>query len=149
MNVKKNLPASRFLFAFVLVFFFAIHLLPAEALRSPEWGYSLDLPEGYSLADKNGSSRYHFVHQMFPVDLQIALYPLKQFPSSAEALEFVTGQLGSKGRTVSFTWRLRQASIGQLAFPEKAGWILSVELGQKKGYLVMVCYTDQKRATEL
>jgi len=146
---KKNLPVSALLFAMLLYTAAPVGQLGAEALGSPEWGYSLDLPEGFALENRSGTTRYHFVHQLAPVDLQIALYPPKQFSAASDALKFVTAQFGSKGDIASFEWRRRTASIAQLSFPAKAGWSLSVELADKKGWLVMACYTDEARATEL
>ncbi|HNY16454.1 MAG TPA: hypothetical protein PK542_02450 [Treponemataceae bacterium] len=121
----------------------------ALELGSPEWGYALDLPEGYQLAERNGSDRYHFSHTLYPADLQIALYGHDRFPDAATALTFVTDQFQSKGHQVSFTWRNRAAAIGQLSFSAHSGWALALELANGKGWLVMAAYTDEKRATEL
>lgn len=120
-----------------------------ESLVSPEWGYALELPEGYALTGSSGSTRYNFSHQLYPVDLQMALYPLNQFTTSLEALSYVTGQFGSTGSTIAFEWRLRSAAIGKLEFTSKAGWIVAVELDGKKGWLVMACFADNARSVEL
>ncbi len=149
MKTKKNQPDSRpfaLLFALLLL---AASVLGAEALVSPEWGYALDLPEAYVLSDRSGTSRYRFSHGMYPVELHMALYPRKQFAKAADALSFVTAQFGSKSGTAVFDWRNRAAAICQLEFPGNAGWALSLELAEDKGWLVMACHTDAKRATEL
>ncbi len=123
--------------------------LIAIELGSPEWGYALDLPEGFELAERSGSERYHFAHSLYPVDLQIALYGRDRFPDAATALEFVTSQFKSTGHRIAFDWRGRGAAIGQLAFPSHGGWAVALELANKKGWLVMADYTEEKRATEL
>lgn len=123
--------------------------MASESLISPEWGYALELPEGYALENRSGSTRYAFVHELYPINLQIALYPFAQFATPLEALTFVTAQFKSTGPTVAFDWRFRSAAIGQLEFPSNAGWAVSIELAEKKGWLVMASYTQKERATEL
>lgn len=149
MNMKINLPFGRRMRHFLALAILAAGVLDAEALRSPEWGYALDLPEAYRLVDRAGTDRYHFSQELYPAEFQIALYPRKQFAAADAALSFVAAQFGSESGSAVFDWRTRQAAICQLEFPSYAGWALSVELADEKGWLVMACYTDEKRATEL
>ncbi len=149
MNMKINLPFFRRMPVFLALLILAAGLLGAEALASPEWGYALDLPEAYQLVDRAGTNRYHFSHGMYPVELQMALYPRAQFATADKALAFVSAQFGSKSGSAVFDWRTRKAAICQLEFPSNAGWALSVELADDKGWLVMATYTEAKRATEL
>lgn len=135
--------------ALVMPALFLAAFLHAEEVVSPEWGYSLDLPEGYVLEDKHGTDRYRFTHSLYPATLQIALYPKMQFTGSDAALSFVTKQFGSKGTEVTFEWRKRQASIGRIEADANAGWALAVELDADKGWLVLVNYADKDHATEL
>lgn len=136
--------------AFMALFALALPILAFSLeLGSPEWGYALDLPEGYELAERNGSERYHFTHTLYPVDLQIALYARDRFPDAATALTYVTEQFKSKGHQVNFSWRNRGAAIEQIAFPTSAGWAEALELANKKGWLVIAVYTDEKKATSL
>lgn len=121
----------------------------AEILGSPEWGFALDLPEGYTLAEKSGTSRYHFAHELYPVDLQIACYPAAQFDSAGKALSFVTAQFSSTGHNADLQWRHRDAAVSRLSFAGHAGWALAAELDGKKGWLVMAVYSAEGRATEL
>ncbi len=149
MKTKKNHPGGRALLLFLTLLLLSAGFLNAEALVSPEWGYALDLPEAYVLAERNGTSRYHFSHNMYPVELQIALYPRTQFTKAVDALTFVTAQLESKSGTAVFEWRTREASLCMLKFATNAGWALSLELAGEKGWLVMACFTSAARATEL
>jgi len=143
----RSVPARPALFA--VLFLSVAAILPAEALGSPDWGYALDLPEGYVLAERSGNDRYHFTHNLFPAELQIALYPTGQFKTAGEALSWVTKQLASTGTEADFTWRYRSAAIARLEFGASAGWALSVELAGGKGSLVMACFAPAERATEL
>jgi hypothetical protein len=124
-------------------------VLSAEILGSPEWGFAFDLPEGFALAEKSGTSRYHFTHELYPVDLQIACYPKAQFESASKALSFVTEQFSSTGKNAALEWRHRDAAVSQLSFAGYAGWALAAELDGGKGWLVMAVYTAEARATEL
>ncbi len=151
MNRAKNLPMGTrrgALLAMALILLPALGLT-AEQLYSPEWGYALDLPEGYLLTDRDGSKRYNFTHQLFPAQLQMALYGRSEFPSSELALEHVTKQLGSTGPNVTFTWRSKEASIARVESKPRAGWALAVELDGDKGWLVMACTTAPEKATAL
>lgn len=149
MNCKKNLHPLKRVLLFICIFLINLHNLAGEALTSPEWGYSIDLPEGFSLINKNGNTRYLFSHDMFPLDLQLALYPKTQFKESSDALLFVAKQLSSSGEIASFDWRWRKAAITELDFQGKAGWALAVELANDTGFLVMASFTDAARKTEL
>lgn len=147
MNGKKNLPGR-----YVMILIFLIittFTLPAEILVSEEWGYALDLPEGFALEQKEGSTRYRFSHNMFPVTLQIAIYGLDDFSSAEETLRHVTGQYKSTGEQVAFSWRFREAAIARLAFEGGAGWAACAELADDKGYLVLAIHTDEKQAVAM
>lgn len=148
MKQRKNLPFPALAFLAVALFA-AVAPLAAEALGSPEWGYSLDLPEGYSLVEKSGTTRYHFSHALYPAELQIALYPSGNFPAADKALKFVTGQFQSTGTEVAFDWRLRSAAIGRIETESLGGWSVALELAGQKGWLVMACFAPIDRSTEL
>lgn len=143
MSCKKNLYYTLILAAALL--------LPAAAdeLVSPSWGYALDLPEAYSLQDSRGNDRFHFAHELYPVDLQIALYPDEQFGSAGEALSWVTDQLAPGAKKVDFEWRHRPAGIAQIEGEEIGGWGLALALADEKGWLVMAVYGPAERAVEL
>ncbi len=148
MKMKKNLYLKKALSLLILLSW-ALWSPAAEQLYSPEWDYALDLPEGYVLTARDGSSRYNFEHQMFPVNLQIALYELKQFPDGEKALSHVTDQLASTGPKVSFLWRNRQAAISKVESASIGGWSVALELDGKKGWLVMACTTTPDKTVAL
>lgn len=148
MKMKKNLYSGKILPLLVLLTW-RLWTPSAEQLYSAEWDYALDLPEGYTLSAREGSSRYNFTHQMFPVNLQIALYELKEFPDGEKALTHVTDQLASTGPKVSFLWRHRQAAISKIESKSIGGWAVALELDGKKGWLVMACTTTPDKTVAL
>jgi hypothetical protein len=148
VKLKNNQPFFRTI-AIICIALASLQSLSAEVVGSTEWGFALDLPEGYALTDSNGNDRFHFAHELYPADLQIALYPADQFEDASGALAFVTKQLQSTGTEVAFDWRMRKAAIGKLEMNSYEGWAVALELASKKGWLVMACYSPQDRAIEL
>jgi hypothetical protein len=147
-NQHRRKLSATILLAFAFAFLVPVAAI-AEILGSTEWGYTLDLPEGYSLAERKDTTRYHFTHSLYPVDLLIALYPKKQFDGAEKALSFIGNQLGTERQEVTFRWRNRDAAIGQVASDKNSGWTLAVELAGGKGWLALACITGKDRATEL
>ena len=103
---KKNV---LLFFLFLSCFFFLSISLSAEQMYSPSWGYALDLPEDFVLANREGNERYLFQHAILPVDLQIALYEEPQFKTAKEAAEHVFKQLKMTHKDVPFVWRNKEA----------------------------------------
>ena len=77
--------------------FLILVLLPvclhAEEIVDYDFGYSLDVPEGYSVAEytPDGMS-YRFVHDRLPVSLILKLYTDGQFSESSAALSAVLSE---------------------------------------------------------
>ncbi len=140
--------------AFLLLF--STFSLSAEALGSPTWGYSLDLPENFVLTNRDGNSRYLFQHSILPVDLQIALYTKEEFSKTKKVAEHIFSQLKMKQKSIPFHWQNKDAILSLVEFnaptkkekKKKVGWVLAIELPNDKGYLAMLTYTDAERAKE-
>ncbi len=148
MIVKKNLPVLYFAALFFLLLGPPV-ALSAEILVSDQWRYAIDLPEGYVLEEKSGSERYRFSHEIFPVTLQVALYERMQFTTAEQTLNHITDQYESEGPEAPFTWRFREAAIAQLKFPGGAGWALSIELAEERGWLVFAVHTAEDKAVAM
>ncbi|ULQ59674.1 hypothetical protein K7I13_14650 [Brucepastera parasyntrophica] len=133
---------------YIFIFSFA-GLIQAEQLFSPEWGYALDMPEGYVLADKRDTTRYLFVHNLVPANLQIAVYPSTQFKKASEALGFAAEQISRETKIADFEWRFRSAAITQIHSEQIAGWGIALELETKGNWLVMLCYANAEKAAGL
>ncbi len=151
--MKKRTSIAVFI-AFLNVF--CILGLEAEALSSPTWGYSLDLPEDFVLANREGNTRYLFQHSIQPVDLQIAIYTKDEFSSPSKTAMHIFSQLKMQHKDVPFIWHNKPAILSMLEFEyapsEKyqkkklAGWLLVIELPNDKGQLAMLTYTDADKA---
>ncbi len=142
--MKKKIPC-----VFALLFC-AVFLCTAEILSSPSWSYMLDLPEGFELADKSGTTKYLFSNTVVPAELVIALYPSDAYGSAEDALLSAARQIHSSGETASFSWRHRQCAVSSLSFSLPGGtayegWGTALELSGKRGFLVMLSYAPQDR----
>jgi hypothetical protein len=124
--------------------------LAAEIVTDNDFGWSLDLPEGFSVADRteDGMS-YLFTHDRMPVSLAVKLYEKGTYGSAGDALSGAVGKLpsGTYEKT-EFTWRNVPCAIGtfSMTLGEKkyAGWAASATLAAKNAYLVLLCYTDEQ-----
>ncbi len=135
---------------------FCIFGLGAEALGSPTWGYSLDLPEDFVLSNREGNTRYLFQHSIQPVDLQIAIYKKGEFSNPTKTAQHIFSQLKMKHKDLPFIWHNKDAFLSMIEFEyapsEKykkkklAGWVLVIELPDEKGQLAMLTYTDADKA---
>ena len=71
-------------------------LLSAEEVIDNDFGYSLDLPEGFGVAEyTHDGMSYRFFHDKLPVNLILKLYANNQFNSSEEALSTTLNKLSA------------------------------------------------------
>ena len=127
-------------------------LLSAEEVIDNEYGYSLDLPEGFSVAEytQDGFS-YRFVHDKMPVSLILKLYTDNKFNSSEQALSGTLDKLSAKYEIDKFQWRNVDCAISsfEMKLPNtkgSKGWSVGVPLVQKNAHLVLLCYADLDKA---
>jgi hypothetical protein len=98
----------------------------AEPLRSPAWGFSLDLPEGYAFTEGNGADRYSFAgpdEARFDIRIYDGTYKTIQ-----ELAEDTNRRLKNQGETGFFDYRDKSAALIELRFGNFTGWGLCVEL---------------------
>ena len=138
--------------------FLILVLLPvclhAEEIVDYDFGYSLDVPEGYSVAEytPDGMS-YRFVHDRLPVSLILKLYTDGQFSESSAALSAVLDKLSAEYEIDSFLWRNVQSSVASLKMTlgdpsGYSGWAVCTEIPEKNVHLVLVCYAAQAKADD-
>jgi hypothetical protein len=117
-------------------------LLSAEPLYSPDWGFYLDLPEGYEFTEGNGSDRFSFQNPLGAV-VDIAVYH-NVYDNVAQLSRDIDRRLGNKGDTAPFEYGGKTAALMELDFLDYAGWGLCLRLGdtQDNGlvWLVALAY---------
>lgn len=153
----KNLTLQKTFFIIILsLFFYSAQKLNCEILYSPSWGYSLDLPEGFVLVEKNDSDKYLFQHSIQPVDLQIILYTKAKYKNIESLSENIFSQMDMTHQDMNFIWCENKCLFSLTSFNlsgqnkkiQMAGWVLIIELNQEKGWLVLFSYTESTKAKE-
>lgn len=136
MNRENNLCCRKWQkFAIAIIVLLLARNICAEIIGMPDEGWSIDLPEGFTLADRAGRDRFRFTHTLFNADLLIAQYQQSMFNSAESALKHVQSQFTSTTDKASFIWRNREAAIGRIDPGTSAGWILVLELPEHRGWL--------------
>jgi hypothetical protein len=103
----------------------------AGPLYSPDWGFSLDLPEGYELAGGDGRERFSFAGPGGAVfDLRIYSGAYK---TMREMADDIGSRLQNRGEVVFFEYHDKFAAIMELRFGQTAGWGFCVELAAAPG----------------
>ncbi|HAH61092.1 MAG TPA: hypothetical protein DCL73_03205 [Treponema sp.] len=122
--------------------------LAAEIVTDTDFGWSLDLPEGFKVDDHTDDGMsYLFSHDRMPVSLAVKLYETGTYKSAEEALSGAVAKLPSGTCEKSpFTWRNTDCALGTFSMTigqkKYTGWAESVTLPVKGAQLVLLCYAD-------
>ena len=152
MTRRKNKSQAYLFILFPLLILFSLRL-SAEEVIDNDYGWSLDVPEGFKVAGytPDGMS-YQFKHDRLPVDLVMKLYPDSIYPEAIDALDGTLKKLSATTDNIdSFTWRYTNCAICQfetkiLSQKGSNGWGVSVTLPEKQTQLVLLCYADSDKA---
>ena len=135
---------KRFFILFVLIQIFFCFSVSAEYLSSEEFGYTIDLPDGFYVAESN-STGYFLESEFIPIEIIINVYESSRFSSSKECLEFCSDKLHGNIEIENFTWRNRQTSLGSMSFYFNNilcdAWALAVQLPDKNKIFSLIAYT--------
>ena len=112
---------------FILLFLIIPSFVFAEGMYSPTWGFFIDLPEGYELADGDGRDRFSF---RGPAGMMFDLVVYSgRYNSIQELTADANRRLSNRGESDFFQYRDKQASVIKLTFGDFDGWGLAIELG--------------------
>lgn len=147
----KGKKFQQFLYLIFLSFCIA-YPLQAELFNDSALGYTLDMPEGFKLVNSKAGSRYVYQHTTFPVGLQIALYPYRQFNTVEAAAGHIITQLKAQKKTIGFLMQGNPALTANLQFiqqnQKQSGWLLTLPLPEQKGWLVVLTTTQAEKAQQ-
>ena len=137
---------------FILGLFIFITSAFCEKITDRDFGFSLDIPEGFEVADytQDGMS-YVFSHPNIPVTL---VMKITEEPSSnaAAVLKKNLTKLSAKGDTDSFDWNGTQCGICSFSMKlddDYFGWATSAPVKIKDYYVLLICYApESKKACE-
>ncbi len=143
------------MFIAAAVFTITAALLPAEFFSSERYGWIMDLPEGFKIADITPDEQSVFMeHTFMPVRLAVKLYPSTRYTRSDLALEDVLNTLNADGEIEGFDWNGAPASISSFSFTlnrnmaKQNGWGLSTTLQENDMHMIILCYTDEDKAND-
>lgn len=150
--MKKNLSIIASVFVFLVAVLCPV-FLQAEEVVDYDFGYSLDIPEGFKVAEytEDGMS-YRFSHDRFPVSLILKLYQNK-YSDEKTALIDTLDKLNAKYDIDTFSWVEKTTAVSSFSMQFDAtkpfsGWGLSVSL-DNDAILTLLCYCDDEKSREL
>ena len=83
---------KRFFLIFVLFQFLFCFSVSAEYFTSEEFGYTIDLLDGFYVSDSN-STGYFLQSDFIPIEIIINVYEGSRFSSASECLDFCSDKL--------------------------------------------------------
>ncbi len=128
----------------LLLFFFSISNLFAEKISDRDFGFSLDIPEGFEIADytEDGMS-YVFSHPNIPVTLVMKIINETEVKSSSDILKNNLAKLSATGETDSFNWNGNNCGISSFTMTlddNYFGWAVTSPLKVQNYYLLLLSY---------
>jgi hypothetical protein len=124
----------------------------ADPIRSPAWGFRLDLPAGYGLDSREGNNSFSF-SSLLGTNLDTAVYQNKTIETLAGE---INQKLSNHGETEFFEYNGKKAALIELDIragnPRLLGWALCVELTPQAGIkpaLAVLSYGERADAALL
>lgn len=137
------------LFYFLLIIFAITSYSFSEQITDRDFGFSLDIPEGFEIADytEDGMS-YVFSHPNIPVTLVMKLTEEKNAKSAAEVLNINLKKLNASGETDSFKWNGTVCGISYFSMSlddNYSGWAVSAPVKIQDYYVILLCYAPESK----
>ena len=137
------------LFYFLLIIFAITSYSFSEQITDRDFGFSLDIPEGFEIADytEDGMS-YVFSHPNIPVTLVMKLTEEKNAKSAAEVLNKNLKKLNASGETDSFIWNGTVCGISNFSMSlddNYSGWAVSAHVKIQNYYVILLCYAPESK----
>lgn len=133
----------------ILFFAAALFSLNAETILDNDFGFSLDIPEGFKLAENSDDGMsYHLAHPNIPVDLIIKTGTDKTVSSTSEALALNIKKLNGTIQQDDFDWNKTTVSIGtfNMQLDQKySGWAVCVPTKVQDYFLTLLCYAPEDK----
>lgn len=132
------------LFLELLIFLFCTKLF-SENISDSVYNFSLDIPEGFSLAEvSDDQMSYHFTHPNYPVEFILKIYDDNSYTSSKLPLETALNKLSASMNIDVFPWNETDiCSLTNFSMnldQEYSGWAVSAPLKKQNAYVVILSY---------
>ena len=137
---KKALPLLTILFLLFSTSLFA------ETISDSVYEYSLDIPEGFELAEiSEDQMSYHFTHPNYPVQFIIKIYDNPSFNSSDKVLGYALKKLSASMEIDTFAWnanpRCAISDFSMTLDKKYSGWAVCAPLKKQNSFIVLLSYT--------
>ena len=142
------------LLAVLLLLLSPLRSARAEELYSDS-GFFLELPEGFSLNDGDGSTRFSFTDPGGVLLFQVFLYEPTRYAGAPAMLADIGRRLSAKADSEAFTYQRRSAVLADLTFPLSGtphrGWGLFVDgaprnaAGSPEKDIALLAYVPEER----
>ena len=135
------------IFLSILVILFVSQAF-AEQITDRDFGFSLDIPEGFEIADytQDGMS-YVFSHPNIPVTLVMKITE-EASSNAAMVLKKNLTKLSAKGDTDSFEWNGTSCGISNFTMTlddNYFGWGVAAPVKIENYYVLLLCYAPQSK----
>lgn len=153
MTRIRRCPAAVIFCLFVCASFPA--RLPAEEIIDNDFGYALDLPEGFSVAEyTEDGMAYRFRHERFPVSFILRLYADGSYVGAEPALAGTLERLSASCDMDRLVWQNAECAVAsfEMVLPgarmPSRGWGAAAVLPGNGAVLVLLCYADSESAEQ-
>lgn len=152
--MRQNIKRNKFFLILTILFIFLSSEIYSEILTSPTWGFSVDLPEGFVLADSTGNDSFLFQHKNISVQVILRAFKKERYATTTIAMDYVMKQLSATYDTDTTDWRNTTTVISSfdmtLNGESLSGWGVCSELPDSDGIIVMLSYgpKSQEKAFE-
>ncbi|MBO4534245.1 MAG: hypothetical protein J5726_11210 [Treponema sp.] len=141
-------------FLVILLLLFGVQLF-AENISDTVYEYSLDIPEGFELADvADDQMSYHFTHPNYPVQFILKIYDTTGNYANASGLNSVSEVLSTALLKLSasmeidrFIWNEKECAIADFSMTldkKYSGWAICAPLKKSGAYVTMLAYTTSE-----
>ena len=139
-------------FLVILLLLICSHLF-AENISDSVYNYSLDIPEGFELADvSDDQMSYHFTHPNYPVQFVLKIYDTtgnyanaRGLNSVREVLTTALQKLSASMEIDSFYWNDCECAISDFSMTldkKYSGWAVCAPLQKEGAYITLLSYTS-------
>jgi len=131
-----------------LILLFAFTYLFAESVVDKDFGYSLDLPEGYEIKDYSDDGTAYFLqHPNIPVSFLFKVIQGEKGNSNT-VLKNQLKKLNAKTEIDNFKWNKVDCAIGSFSMEldqNYAGWSVCAPLETKGNFIVLISYAPEEK----
>ena len=134
---------------FFILILFSFSNLFAEQITDRDFGFSLDIPEGFEIADytEDGMS-YIFSHPNIPVTLVMKITTEPDLNTAADILKKNLGKLNAKSEIDSFMWNGSLCGVGTFTMTlddNYFGWATAAPVKIQDYYVLLICYAPESK----